>query len=106
MMERLSIYDVAQELRVSVSWVYANAHLLGTKLGGMWFFTKEGVEDAIRRREPMEGSGPVSRHKRDEAIRHKKGRVKVGKGSPGGISEDIIADAKRHGLIGAHNQIS
>lgn len=107
-MERMSINDVAKELRVSVSWIYANAHLLGTKIGGMWFFTKEGVEDAIRRREPVEGSGQASRvrGKGNKTMGNKKTGVSMGKRQGAGDLDGIITSARRHGLIELHGKIS
>jgi hypothetical protein len=104
----MSINAVAMELKVSVSWVYANAHLLGTKLGGMWFFTKEGLEDAIRRREPVEGSGQTSRvkDKGNKAVGNKKTGRAMGKGPGEGDQDSLIVSARRHGLIDLHGKIS
>ncbi len=104
----MSIKDVAKELKVSVSWVYTNADLLGTKIGGMWFFTKEGVEDAIRRRDPVEGSGQTSRvrGKGNKVMGNKKTSRPMGKGQSAGDQDNVIMSARRHGLIEVHGKVS
>ena len=105
-MERLKANDVAKELSISVSWVYSHAHLLGTKLGGVWFFTREGVLDAISRRESLEGGSQNRYRQGDKDLAHKKAGRPMGKGPQRRISEDVIASAKRHGLIGDDFKVS
>jgi len=103
MSDRLTVNEVANKLKVSVSWVYAHAHLIGTKVGGIWFFYEEGINDAIRRRDPVERDDPPQRFR---GKGNKTTGRAMGKGPGAGNQEKILESARRHGLINIHGQVS
>lgn len=61
MMDILTPQNIAEKLEKSTRWVYQNAlQLGGVKIGGSWFFTGEGLKNAVQGREKMAGEGHVS----------------------------------------------
>lgn len=90
--------EIARRLEKSLSWVYANAHHLGgAKIGGSWIFEEEEVENALQRGRQMERSGHGGRTAKNKAVRHQKGRKRLGGGRKEEV-EKLSADIRRHGL--------
>jgi hypothetical protein len=97
--------EVANRLGRSVRWVYANADALnGIKVGGQWFFSKEGLEDAFQR--PRKERAPqvarpsqVARQEVSQGLSHKKRSCAVGVENSRRIGGDgTCADVDRYGL--------
>ena len=73
--------DVAELMGKSLRWVYDHApDLNGSKIGGSWFWTRQGVSDAIQRGQELAGDAKVQRAKaKDETIREKIRSLRVRK---------------------------
>ena len=76
----LSVKEVATYLKASTSWVYAYApELGGAKIGGTWFFTEEGVDDALSKWQEMASTYHASGAEAYKTVRDEKGSSAVGK---------------------------
>jgi len=99
----LDIQEIAQRFAKSKRWVYNHAlELGGFKIGGSWFFTEGGLEDAIQtKRWPVAGNGHGKRGALKLVTEHKKKSCRMGSGRKK-AAETIRKDAAiRHGLIDA-----
>jgi hypothetical protein len=91
--------DIALRFKKSPRWVYQYAHELGGfRIGGSWFFTKEGVDYAIQRRKKMESDSDLQRDKISGITVDKKRGHRLGSQKTQGIDKEQKAAAKRHNL--------
>jgi hypothetical protein len=96
----LQIEEVAEKIHKSVSWVYRNAASVGgKKIAGSWFFTEEGVKDAISRGKEVPCSSNNRRTETHKAVRYKKGSAGMGIGHQKESEEAENPD--RHGFASA-----
>jgi hypothetical protein len=97
-MKTVPIKEVAKRLDKSLGWVYLNAMALGgTKIGGSWIFTEEGLENALLRQEQkeVEGQGDGEWSNFIRPVPHKK----RGKGL-GGRGKEAAKAKDQHNLLG------
>lgn len=94
--------EIAARLHKSVRWVYDNGGALGgVKIAGSWFFTQEGLENAVMGQAAgnLDGTGKVQRAKTSSQLPNKKRSQRLGgpkeKRIIRGPKED---DHNRHGL--------
>lgn len=94
--------DIAGRLHKSVRWVYDNGNALGgVKIAGSWFFTQEGLENAVMGQAAgnMDGAGKVQRAKISSQLPNQKRCQRMGgpeaKTTIRGTKED---DPNRHGI--------
>jgi hypothetical protein len=95
----LKAHNISISLDKSVKWVYKHAEDLGgVKIGGSWFFTEEGLRDALQRRSKVARKGHDQR-KTLHLLKGDQRRSKRMGGRPkeGGI-EGRAKAATRHGL--------
>jgi len=89
--------DIQNIFGMSKEWVYNNVRELGGfRIGRSWFFTQEGVQDAIQRGQEMAGCGNSQRQKNNTLVRYKKSSGSMGDRRTGGTVE---REKARHGLI-------
>jgi hypothetical protein len=96
----LDAKDVKHLMRKSLRWVYDHASELGgRKIGGSWFFTEEGLSDAISGREKVAGKSDVRGAKTYGLVRNEKAGQGMGSRKKKKIkAEGPEHDANRHGL--------
>jgi hypothetical protein len=73
--------DIAVRLHRSVRWVYDNGNALGgVKIAGSWFFTQEGLENAIvgQGEGNLESTSQTRRAKISSQLQNKKRSIRVG----------------------------
>ena len=99
----LNIQEIAQRFAKSERWVYNHAlELGGFKIGGSWFFSEGGLEDAIQtKRWQVAGSGDGQRGTLKLSTGHKKKSRRMGSLRANKIESDRKDAARRHGLIDA-----
>jgi len=93
---------IAIKLGKSKRWVYSHAlDLGGKKIGGSWFFTEEGFENAIlgNDEENVAWTGQVPRSKFSSRLPHKTGSYRLGsKKTKRTTDVGTEDDTDRHGL--------
>jgi hypothetical protein len=106
-MTRLKPQEIADQLKMSLNWVYRNADALGAvRIGGMWIFTEEGLKNALQRTDQAEremGHGLQSQEAgelpgRHEILQNQKRSYRMGTKQRKGI-ETIDENPNRHGFI-------
>lgn len=106
-MDILTPKDVARYFRKSVDWVYSHFQELGGfKVGGLIFFTQEGLNNAIQRKQEMASRGETRRSQDYKVIQHAKRSRRMGDSGKELAKEDFEAKARRYGLDEFLRQVS
>lgn len=106
-MEILTSKEVARYFRKSVGWVYNHFQELGGfKVGGLIFFTQEGLTNAIQRKQEMAGRGEAGRAQDYKVIQYAKRGRRMGGSGKELEKEDFEAKARRYGLDEFLGQVS
>jgi hypothetical protein len=93
--ELISAAQVRKFLPASRKWIYAHGiELGGVKIGGKWFFTEQGVRDALQRRNEMASSNQAGRGSDSTEARlpAQKRRGRLGKANPTGVERRALAE--------------
>jgi len=74
----LSVKEVAASMGKSPKWVYTHAKELGGKKLGNWFFTREGLKNALQGGESVQGSDLSRRQTVLKAVPNKERSLGMG----------------------------
>lgn len=104
LMTILTPNQIADTLNKSIRWNYDNGKALGgVRIGGSWFFTKEGLENAImgQSERNLERTSQISRKKISAGLSNQKGSQGLGATKTKRTARSgKDHDRNRHGLGG------